>query len=139
MASTMALATKKSWFSGLKYSYRTFSKNSLSRMGQFLGIWSSCPVRQAVTAQDAQVNMGALSLPGPLPGRCFPHHSTLLPPLPPRPEKKRGRLRAPGLRSPFSLQIYLRFYSPLYFFLVAIPPRICRWALFSSRTRFTWR
>ena len=29
------------------------------------------------------------------------------------------------------------FYSPLYFRRVARPPRICRWALFSSRTCFT--
>lgn len=29
------------------------------------------------------------------------------------------------------------FYAPLYFFRVARPPRMWRWALFSSSTAFT--
>ena len=29
--------------------------------------------------------------------------------------------------------------SPLYFRRVAMPPRMCRWALFSSSTALTWR
>jgi len=58
MASVAALATKKSWFSGLKYSSRTESKKAGSRMGQFFGSLSSCPERQASMVQDAQVNMG---------------------------------------------------------------------------------
>ena len=57
MASTAALVTKKSWFSGLKYSSRTCSKKAGSCMGQFLGIWSSFPDRQASMAHWAQVNM----------------------------------------------------------------------------------
>ena len=43
----------------------------------------------------------------------------------------------PWLPPRFSFPGQLRFYSPLYFFLVARPPRMCRWALLVSRMTLT--